>query len=59
MAREVLAVLKIELVLSALLDKTSDRKTVRLGITQYGCPELLVHETPAFCFGTPALGADY
>src|SRR6266446_6050048 len=38
------AVLEIELILSALLDRTSNGKTVRLGIAQYGCPELLVHQ---------------
>ena len=44
MAGEVFTVLEIELILSALLDRTSDGKTVRLSIAQYGCPELLVHQ---------------
>src|SRR5579864_732046 len=41
---KVFSVLEIELILSALLDRTGYSKLVRLGIVQYGSPELLVHQ---------------
>src|SRR5579864_584194 len=50
---KVFAVLEIELILSALLDRTSDSKPVRLGVVQYGCPELLVHQDSCTLFRHP------
>ena len=57
MACEILAILEIEFVLSALLGRASGDDIPGRGVAQDGGAKLLVDRMPAFSFGTPPASA--